>query len=91
MAVPVEADDEASEVLDRSFGAAASAIAEAVASRLGVRSRDDALDLAIRQSYARRTRRLRLVPPDRLTLSWCGWPSKTNRSLMFHLVRSAFW
>jgi hypothetical protein len=60
-------DAEVIEVAERSFGAEelAAVIAEAVASKLGVRSRDEALNLAVRQSYARRTRRLSPVPRDR--------------------------
>lgn len=60
-------DAEVAEVAKRSFGAKelAADIAEAVVSKLGVRNRDEALDLAVRQSYARRVRRLRPVPSDR--------------------------
>jgi len=65
--LPPLSDAEADEVIRRSFGLdeLVAAIAEVMPFSARSRSRDEALDLAVRQSFARRRVRLRPVPADR--------------------------
>lgn len=73
-ALPPLSDAEAEEVIRRSFSLdeLTVAVAAAVPFSARSRSRDQALDRAVRQSAARRTSRLLAVPPGRLNavLAW---------------------
>jgi hypothetical protein len=73
-ALPPLSDAEADEVIRRSFSLdeLTAAVAAAVPFSARSRSRDQALDRAVRQSAARRTSRLLAVPPGRLdaVLAW---------------------
>ena len=65
--LPQLSDAEADEVIRQSFGLdeLVAAITQVVPFSARSRSRDDALDLAVRQAFARRMVRLRPVPADR--------------------------